>query len=71
MYDPFSEETYNYVLRQLQKIAQHHAVTLVTKGITHHWMREFSSRAGWGPVQNLDGMNLCLYRSGLSALNKV
>lgn len=63
MYDPFTKETYNYVLDQLQEIGRHHKIIIATKGNAREWMDEFSNRAGWLPVQELDGWNLCLYRS--------
>ncbi|MBS1972111.1 MAG: SAM-dependent methyltransferase [Bdellovibrionales bacterium] len=63
MYDPFTKETYKYVLDQLQEIGRHRRITIATKGNARDWMDEFSNRAGWLPVQEMDGGNLCLYRS--------
>lgn len=63
MYDPFTKETYEYVLDQLQVIGQRRSITIATKGNARDWMDEFSNRAGWLPVQVVDGGNLCLYRS--------
>jgi len=63
MYDPFTKETYKYVLDQLQEIGQHRKIIIATKGNARDWMDEFSNRAGWLPVQEMDNGNLCLYRS--------
>jgi hypothetical protein len=63
MYDPFTKETYKYVLDQLQEIGRHRKIIIATKGNARDWMDEFSNRAGWLPVQEMDGGNLCLYRS--------
>jgi len=63
MYDPFTKETYKYVLDQLQEIGQRRPIAIATKGNARDWMDEFSNRNGWLPVQNLDSGNLCLYRS--------
>lgn len=63
MYDPFTKETYQYVLDQLQVIGQRRSITIATKGNARDWMSEFANRAGWLPVQEMDGGNLCLYRS--------
>lgn len=63
MYDPFTKETYTYVLDQLQEIGRHRKITIATKGNAREWMDEFQNRAGWLPVDILDGGNLCLYRS--------
>lgn len=63
MYDPFTKETYKYVLDQLQEIGRHRKIAIATKGNARDWMDEFSNRAGWLPVEVLDGSNLCLYRS--------
>jgi tRNA G46 methylase TrmB len=63
MYDPFTKETYKYVLDQLHEIGQRRAITIATKGNAREWMDEFSNRSSWLPVQEMDGGNLCLYRS--------
>lgn len=46
MYDPFTKETYQYVLDQLQIIGQRKSITIATKGNARDWMGEFSNRNG-------------------------
>lgn len=63
MYDPFSKETYKYVLDQLQEIGHHRKITIATKGNARDWMMAFQNSKHWEPIQEMDGGNLCLYRS--------
>lgn len=63
MYDPFSEETYQHVLRQLVEISHHKKITIATKGNAKNWLSTLGKQEGWALPQELDSGNLCLFSS--------
>ncbi len=62
MFDPFSEETYHYVLGQLIEISRRRSVTIATKGNARLWLRDVAKREGWSQSSEFDGGNLCLFQ---------
>lgn len=63
MYDPFSDETYMYVLSQLVDISRRKKITIVTKGNARAKLMEVAQREGWPPPREFDESNLCLFGS--------
>nr|HPI39860.1 SAM-dependent methyltransferase [Pseudobdellovibrionaceae bacterium] len=63
MYDPFSHETYEYILSQLIKISHRRKIIIATKGNARQPLMEVSARLGWPPPQEYDHGNLCLFSS--------
>jgi precorrin-6B methylase 2 len=63
MYDPFTEETYQYILKQIKALSEKRSVTIVTKGNASQWLSKFSQDNDWEEPILLDKGNLCLFRS--------
>lgn len=63
LYDPFTEETYKYVLEQIIKISLLKKVTIVTKGNANGWLMKISNDFNWPKPQLIDEGNLCIFCS--------
>jgi len=63
MYDPFSAETYKYVLNQLVEISRRQKIKIATKGNARFWLNDLAQQQGWESPYELDNCNLCLYVS--------
>jgi hypothetical protein len=63
LYDPFSEETYHYVLDQLVCISERRPVTIITKGNARDWLLKVANKQGWPPPTMVDEGNLCLFNT--------
>ena len=63
LYDPFSEDTYKYVLNQLVEISRHRPIVIATKGNAKEWLKNVALANGWPLPQEFSEDNLCLFRS--------
>lgn len=63
MYDPFSAETYRFILQQILEISKKQPVMIATKGNAKDWLHEISSKNDWLPVRSFDHGNLNLFQS--------
>ncbi len=61
LYDPFSEETYLYILSQLVDISHRQKITIVTKGNARAKLLEIAAQENWPPHLEFDSGNLCLF----------
>lgn len=63
LYDPFSQETYRYILNQILKVSQMMPITVVTKGNANHWLERMAKEHKWQEPVIIDEGNLCIYKS--------
>ncbi len=63
LYDPFSKETYYYVLKQIVEVSKRRDVTVVTKGNARNWLVDISNENSWRAPVIIDNGNLCIFRS--------
>lgn len=63
LYDPFSEETYKYVLEQIVEVSRKRKVTIVTKGNARNWLLKISQDHNWPKPAYIDESNLCIFKS--------
>lgn len=66
MYDPFSKETYAYVLNQLIAYGSEQPVTIITKGRANTWVRDALTEHGWSIDDTCDSGTVCLFKSPTS-----
>lgn len=59
IFDSFTDESYLYILEQLEAIALQKKITVVTKGNARLWLK----KVNWAQPQEFDGGNLCFFRS--------
>lgn len=63
LYDPFTKETYDYVLEQIVQVSKDQPVTIVTKGNARGWLLDIASEHGWPKPTYLDEKNLCIFKT--------
>ncbi len=63
LYDPFTEETYHYVLKQIVEMSKKKKITVVTKGNANTWLTEIANENQWPAPLIIDEGNLCIFRS--------
>jgi methylase of polypeptide subunit release factors len=63
LYDPFTYETYQYILKQIVEISESQEVTIVTKGNARSWLEELATEKRWPAPVVIDEGNLCIFRS--------
>jgi hypothetical protein len=63
LYDPFTKDTYHYVLEQIVEISKVRRVTIVTKGNARGWFVDIAALNSWKEPELLDDGNLCVFRS--------
>ena len=63
MWDPFTKETYQYVLQQIKEQARTREVTVVAKGAAATWMEEIMREENWAANRTHDGGNLGVFTS--------
>lgn len=63
LYDPFTEETYRYVLQQIVAVSKKRSVVVVTKGNASSWLTIISDENLWQTPELIDGGNLRIFRS--------
>lgn len=63
LYDPFSEETYLYILSQLVNISRRQKITIVTKGNARAKLLEVATRERWPAPREFDSGNLCMFET--------
>lgn len=63
LYDPFSEDTYKYIVSQLVDLSRKRPVVIVTKGNARQWLIELACREGWQAAEEYDNGHLCIFRS--------
>ncbi|PIK13566.1 hypothetical protein [Halobacteriovorax sp. JY17] len=66
LYDPFSEETYRYILEQIVEVSKRKEVTIVTKGNARNWLKKIAKEQNWPNPIYIDESNLCIFRSFIS-----
>ncbi len=63
LYDPFSEETYKYILDQIVNVSKRKKVTIVTKGNARGWLAKIAEKHSWPEATYIDESNLCIFES--------
>lgn len=63
LYDPFTEETYTYVLKQIVEVSLRKEITIVTKGNARSWLTKIASDNSWPDPILIDNGNLCIFKS--------
>lgn len=63
LYDPFSEETYRFVLEQLRQLGRKHAVVVATRGHASAWVAAALNEENWSAQHGPDQGHLSLFRS--------
>lgn len=63
MYDPFSADTYKFILNQMLPISKDHPIMIATKGNAKDWLHEIAAQNKWRPAQSFDYGNLNLFCS--------
>ena len=63
LYDPFTEETYAKMLKQMVNLSLKNKITIVTKGNAKGWLSKISLDYHWPPPMEIDGGNLCIFKS--------
>lgn len=63
MYDPFSRETYGYVLDQLLALGETNAITIITKGRANTWVEDAVRNRGWTLDNDCDRGFVTLFHS--------
>ena len=63
MYDPFSRDTYGYVLDQLLELGDLSPITIITKGRANTWVEDAVRHRGWLIDASCDDGLLLLFRS--------
>lgn len=61
LYDPFSKETYDYVLEQIVEVSLSKRIAIVTKGNASAWLDNIASNHSWPAPIILDKGNVCIY----------
>ncbi|WP_412469632.1 MULTISPECIES: hypothetical protein [unclassified Halobacteriovorax] len=61
LYDPFSKETYDYVLNQILEISYEKKITIVTKGNANKWLMDIAKEQQWPSPIIIDEGNLCIF----------
>ncbi len=63
LYDPFSEETYQYVLKQMVEVSKKRTIVVITKGNANRWLAQIASDNDWPEPIFIDEGNLCIFKS--------
>lgn len=63
LYDPFTEDTYRSVLKQILAVSRRRQITVVTKGAAGNRFTEISEEHNWPEPLRIDYGNLCIFRS--------
>ncbi|EQC52197.1 methyltransferase domain protein [Bacteriovorax sp. DB6_IX] len=63
LYDPFTAETYEYILNQIVEVSKKQKVTIVTKGNAREKLVAVSRKNGWPEPLLIDESNLCIFTS--------
>lgn len=63
LYDPFTEETYTHVLKQIVGVSQAQKVVVVTKGNARGWLMQIAHDNNWPEPLSIDEGNLCIFSS--------
>lgn len=67
LYDPFTQETYQHVLKQIIEVSQRKTIRVVTKGNARDWLMDLAREHSWPAPLLIDEGNLCVFsleRSG-------
>lgn len=62
-YDPFTDETYKYLVKQIINISKKKKVSIITKGNARFWIEEIASQYEWPKPKYLDHNNLVIFNS--------
>ena len=63
LYDPFSKETYNHVLKQIVEISKRKMVKIVAKGDARKWIKDVANHNAWPLPESLDDGHLHIFSS--------
>jgi SAM-dependent methyltransferase len=63
LYDPFTKETYQYVLKQIVEVSKRRKVVIVTKGNARDWITQLAEENSWPLPVIIDEGNLCVFKS--------
>lgn len=63
LYDPFTEDTYKYIIKKIIAIGKKQKVSVVTKGNAREWFFKVGKEELWKEPIELDGGNLCIFNS--------
>jgi hypothetical protein len=69
LYDPFSADTYQHVLKQLVLVSHRQKITIVTKGNARSRLLEVAQCRGWPPPEEFYSGNLCFFKSSNTLAN--
>ena len=70
MYDPFSRETYGYVLDQLIAMGRTTPITVITKGRANDWVTDALKGHGWQTEASLDSGTVFVFNSPTFAVRE-
>lgn len=65
LYDPFTYETYEFVLKQIVELSQSQKLTIITKGNARSWLEDVAKVNGWPKATVIDEGNLCIFKNFL------
>jgi hypothetical protein len=63
LYDPFTEETYVFILDQIVELSQSQQVTIVTKGNASKWLEQIAQEHHWPDSIVMDDGNIHIFQS--------
>ncbi|MGB0453428.1 MAG: class I SAM-dependent methyltransferase [Bacteriovoracaceae bacterium] len=63
LYDPFTDESYDYILNQIVEISKRRKVIVITKGNARNWLTKVSVGNSWPEPHLIDNGNLCIFCS--------
>lgn len=63
LYDPFTKETYHYVLGQIVEYSKDKEITIITKGNARGWLMDIAEENSWPRPVIIDEGNLCVFKT--------
>lgn len=63
LYDPFSRQTYEFILQQLLKLSHTKKITIVTKGNAKEWFMPISIENKWQQPIHFENSNICIFQN--------
>lgn len=61
LYDPFSKETYEFILKQILEYSIDNQITIVTKGNARKWFKDIVDKKSWRIPIDFDSSNLSIF----------
>lgn len=63
LYDPFSRQTYEFILQQLINLSHTKKITIVTKGNAKEWFMPISIENKWQQPTHFENSNICIFQN--------